>query len=85
MPVTIPDNGAARPSGSKAVYLQDEWKVIDIVTVNYGLRFDNFTAYDTEHQLQSARERGVAARRRYDGPCRLRALLLAAVAVRASG
>jgi outer membrane receptor protein involved in Fe transport len=34
-----------------SVYLQDEWKVIPTVTVNYGLRFDAINANTQENQL----------------------------------
>jgi hypothetical protein len=50
IPETIIDNGGATEwiySG----YLQDEWKVLPVFTVNYGLRFDKFTAYTSDHQL----------------------------------
>jgi outer membrane receptor for ferrienterochelin and colicins len=49
-PTTIVDNGTATEwiySG----YLQDEWKALPNFTVNYGLRFDKFTAYTSDHQL----------------------------------
>lgn len=34
-----------------SVYLQDEWKPFDTVTVNYGGRFDRYAAYRTEDQF----------------------------------
>ena len=34
------------------VYLQDEWKILPQVTLNYGARFDDFnSSFDNEHQL----------------------------------
>ena len=33
----------------ESLYLQDEWKLIPDFTVNYGLRFDRFTAYTGKH------------------------------------
>jgi outer membrane receptor for ferrienterochelin and colicins len=42
-------------SNSKAwtysAYLQDSWKLLDSVTVNYGLRFDQLKAFRSENQL----------------------------------
>jgi outer membrane receptor for ferrienterochelin and colicins len=49
-PTTIVDDGTATEwiySG----YLQDEWKALADLTVNYGLRFDKFTAYTSDHQF----------------------------------
>jgi outer membrane receptor protein involved in Fe transport len=50
IPITIIDNGK-KPGQSYSVYLQDEWVVIPNVTVNYGLRYDEFSAFDDEDQL----------------------------------
>jgi outer membrane receptor protein involved in Fe transport len=34
------------------VYLQDEWRILDQVTINYGARFDEYSSsFDKEHQL----------------------------------
>ncbi|HTY50599.1 MAG TPA: TonB-dependent receptor [Steroidobacteraceae bacterium] len=35
----------------ESVYLQDEWKVFSQLTLNYGLRFDNYNAYSGGNQL----------------------------------
>jgi outer membrane receptor for ferrienterochelin and colicins len=35
----------------QSVYLQDEWKVLSQLTLNYGLRFDNYAAYSSGNQL----------------------------------
>src|SRR5882724_635252 len=50
VPVNIVDNGA-KTEWIESVYLQDEWKIIPAVTVNYGLRFDKFTAFASGHQV----------------------------------
>jgi len=43
-PITIPDNGG-KLSWTYSAYLQDEWKLADELTVNYGGRFDVVDAY----------------------------------------
>jgi outer membrane receptor protein involved in Fe transport len=50
IPATILDNGA-KTEWLVSFYLQDEWKLIPTVTLNYGLRFDKFTAFASGHQL----------------------------------
>jgi outer membrane receptor protein involved in Fe transport len=35
----------------QSVYLQDEWKPLSPLTVNYGLRFDHYSAYSSGSQL----------------------------------
>jgi outer membrane receptor for ferrienterochelin and colicins len=49
-PTTIIDNGSAT-EWIYSAYLQDEWKALPNFTVNYGLRFDKFSAYTSDHQL----------------------------------
>jgi outer membrane receptor protein involved in Fe transport len=49
-PLVIPDNGK-KTGYTYSVYLQDEWKLLDDLTVNYGARFDAVDAYDHENQL----------------------------------
>jgi len=50
IPVTIVDDGA-KSEWIESLYAQDEWKLIPTVTVNYGLRFDKFTAFASGHQV----------------------------------
>ncbi|HEY0107645.1 MAG TPA: TonB-dependent receptor, partial [Rhizomicrobium sp.] len=50
-PLTIPDN-ATKHAWSYSLYLQDEWNLIpDTLTLNYGVRYDQFGAFDSEDQL----------------------------------
>ena len=50
VPVNIVDN-SGKTEWIYSVYLQDEWKILPAVTVNYGLRYDRFTAFTSAHQL----------------------------------
>jgi outer membrane receptor protein involved in Fe transport len=50
VPETITDNGTAT-EWIYSAYLQDEWKPLPDFTVNYGLRFDKFTAYTADKQV----------------------------------
>ena len=50
IPINIPDNGA-KTEWIESLYLQDEWKLIPTVTVNYGVRFDKFNAFASGHQV----------------------------------
>ena len=50
VPVTIVDNGG-KTEWMESLYLQDEWKLVPTFTVNYGLRFDKFTAFAAGHQV----------------------------------
>ena len=49
-PIDTADNGA-RTETTESVYLQDEWKILPRVIVNYGLRFDHYDGYRAEHQF----------------------------------
>jgi outer membrane receptor protein involved in Fe transport len=49
-PVPIADNGT-KHAWSYGLYIQDEWKVFPALTLNYGLRYDAFQAFDAENQL----------------------------------
>jgi outer membrane receptor protein involved in Fe transport len=46
----IVENGAQTQT-IVSVYLQDEWKALSNVTINYGLRFDEYHAYSSGSQL----------------------------------
>ena len=50
VPVTIVDDGD-RNESIESVYFQDEWSLTRNLTVNYGLRFDHYTAFSSGHQL----------------------------------
>jgi hypothetical protein len=49
VPIAVVDNGA-KTEWIESVYLQDEWNITPTFTVNYGLRFDNFTAFTSAGQ-----------------------------------
>jgi outer membrane receptor for ferrienterochelin and colicin len=49
-PVFIGDSGG-KTEWIESLYLQDEWKVLPAVTLNYGLRFDKFNAFTAAHQV----------------------------------
>ncbi len=49
-PLSIQD-GSNRLGAEYGAYLQDEWKILPHVTVNFGGRFDVVDAYDHENQL----------------------------------
>ena len=50
VPVSIVDN-SEKTEWIESVYLQDEWKLSSTFTVNYGLRFDHFTAFTSDSQV----------------------------------
>jgi outer membrane receptor protein involved in Fe transport len=49
VPLTIPDNGTQAQS-LESLYLQDEWRALVPLTVNYGVRFDHYSAYSSGSQ-----------------------------------
>jgi outer membrane receptor protein involved in Fe transport len=50
-PQTIADNNSRNGNTLLGIYLQDEWKAADKLTVNYGARFDHVSAYVDEQQF----------------------------------
>jgi outer membrane receptor protein involved in Fe transport len=50
VPLSILDNGS-EDQVIESVYLQDEWKALSVLTINYGLRFDAYHAYSSGSQL----------------------------------
>ncbi|HZZ36456.1 MAG TPA: TonB-dependent receptor, partial [Caulobacteraceae bacterium] len=49
-PITILDD-SGRNAQTYSLYLQDEWKLAESLTLNYGLRFDQVNALRKENQL----------------------------------
>ncbi len=50
IPLTLLDNGT-QSQQIESTYLQDEWKALPGVTLNYGLRFDHYSAYSSGSQV----------------------------------
>ena len=50
VPLSVIDNGT-QVQQIQSVYLQDEWKPLSPLTVNYGLRYDHYSAYSSGSQL----------------------------------
>ena len=50
LPLTVIDNGSQTQS-IESLYLQDEWKVLRPLTINYGLRLDHYNAYSSGGQV----------------------------------
>ncbi len=50
VPLTIIENGT-KSQQIESVYLQDEWKALAPLTINYGLRYDHYSAYSSGSQL----------------------------------
>ncbi len=48
-PSIIVDNGA-KTAWSYSAFLQDEWRLLSSLTLNYGVRFDQLNSYRNEHQ-----------------------------------
>ena len=49
IPTSIGDVGT-KTEWIESAYLQDEWKILSNLTMNYGVRFDRFTAYTSASQ-----------------------------------
>jgi len=50
VPLAIIDNGG-KTQNTYSAYLQDEWKITQELTLNYGVRYDRYEAYASEDQL----------------------------------
>jgi len=50
-PFTITDNNPKNGNTTLSLYLQDEWKPLSKLTINYGLRFDQVDAFVKASQL----------------------------------
>jgi outer membrane receptor protein involved in Fe transport len=50
VPQTVSDNGS-QAQEIESVYLQDEWRALSAVTINYGLRFDHYNAFSSGSQV----------------------------------
>ncbi|MEJ1968240.1 MAG: TonB-dependent receptor [Rhizomicrobium sp.] len=50
VPLVIPDD-STKHAWSYSVYLQDEWKIFPTLVINYGVRWDQFQAFDAEGQI----------------------------------
>ncbi len=49
-PISISDSGA-KTATTDSVYLQDEWRLLPSVTINYGLRYDVLNGYTDAQQV----------------------------------
>ena len=49
-PIAIPDNSRAT-EWTYSAYLQDEWKIVPQLTLNFGARFDAYRGFRSEQQL----------------------------------
>lgn len=50
VPLSIVDNGK-QSQEIESAYLQDEWRVLRPMTINYGVRFDHYNAYSSGSQV----------------------------------
>jgi outer membrane receptor for ferrienterochelin and colicins len=49
VPFNVVDNSDATQT-IESVYVQDEWRILAPLTINYGVRFDHLSAYTSGHQ-----------------------------------
>jgi outer membrane receptor protein involved in Fe transport len=50
VPISVLDN-SSNTQWMESVYLQDEWQIIHSLTVNYGVRFDHYSAFSSGSQV----------------------------------
>jgi len=50
VPLTVVDNGT-QVQQIESIYLQDEWKALTPLTINYGLRYDHYSSYSHGSEL----------------------------------
>jgi len=50
IPLSILDD-SSQTQWIESVYLQDEWLILPVLTVNYGLRFDHYSAFSSGSQV----------------------------------
>jgi outer membrane receptor protein involved in Fe transport len=50
VPISVVDN-SEKTQWIESVYLQDEWRIMPTLTVNYGVRFDHYSAFSRGSQL----------------------------------
>ena len=50
VPQAIADNGT-KHAWAYGLYIQDEWKIFPSLTLNYGVRYDQYKAFDAENQI----------------------------------
>jgi outer membrane receptor protein involved in Fe transport len=50
IPIGIVDN-SRNSQTIESVYVQDEWQIVPVLTVNYGVRFDHYTAFSSGSQV----------------------------------
>ena len=73
-------DGSSKTGGVAGVYVQDEWRLTDKLTLNTGLRFDQMWQYVDANQFSPRANLIYKPNERHDVPRRLRALLHAAAA-----
>ena len=76
-PISIFDSGS-KTGWIYSYYLQDEWKIVPTVTLNFGARYDQFAEFRQRAAIKPSGQFGVAAERHDDLSRRLFALFPAA-------